>query len=560
MVGANWRGEPLERVSQRRLVGWFRFVGRLQREFNGGFWNFASAANEPGFGRGLGGAIQRPVAAGAEFRWHTSAIIPNDEVFDSEFEPGGVPDALDGQWGLHNEGQQQLRRRYDFTTDTGAFEPAYDESVYPPIPLAGTNDSDIDAPEAWQTTTGSLKSVVGVIDTGVDYTHPDLYRNIWVNQGEIPAAVKSQLVDSNGDGLYTFIDFNAPANAGITVGGRLAFNDVNNNGYIDGWDLLNEQINLDFDSGVNDVWEVGGDGDGNGYTDDLIGWNFIGNNNDPMDTHFHGTHVAGTIGAMGNNDLGVAGVNWNVSMIPLRVGIPLAPPYASTQALVISAAAAAAVEYTNQLRASQGYHVVATNNSYGGGVKSYNLEQAILCAAAADILFVAAAGNSATNIDTSPAYPASFDIDNIISVGASDSSDNLAGFSNYGSSRVDLAAPGLNILSTFPSHETSAMNYFPRNSEWTYFGPEYAVISGTSMATPHVVGVAALLAAKNSTAGAAQIKQAILSSAEVDSASSVYGKVLTNGRLNAASCWPRCLTATHLSFQFRRTRTTGIMQ
>jgi subtilisin family serine protease len=305
-------------------------------------------------------------------------------------------------WGLHNTGQ------------TG-----------------GTPGADIHATEAWDISTGSNSVVVAIIDTGIDYTHPDLAANIFINTAEIP-----------GNGI---------------------------------------------------------DDDGNGFVDDVRGWDFVNQDNDPMDDHFHGTHVAGTIGAVGNNGLGVVGVNWSVRLMPLK--------FLSSGGSGSTADAVAAIEYATMM------HVDIMSNSWGGGGFSDALRQAIQNAMDAGILFVAAAGNSSSNNDIFPAYPASYDLDNIVSVASTTSTDNLSGFSNFGATSVDLAAPGSNILSTLP-------------------GGTYGLLSGTSMATPHVSGVLALLRARYPFATFRALKEKLLTS--VDHVDALAGLMVSGGRANAA--------------------------
>jgi predicted outer membrane repeat protein len=430
------------------------------------------------------------------------SVIPNDSVFANE-------STVDGLWGMNNQGQDQLQWNPTTSTSSGSFGGTG---------VVGAADADIDAPEAWNITTGSTKVVIGVIDTGIDYTHPDLYLNIWVNQAEIPSGVATQLADVDGDGLFTFRDFNNSANRNMQLAGKPVFADWNANGYIDGGDLLRDA------DATNDIWENGGNPDGNGLTDDIIGWNFVNNTNDPLDDHLHGTHVAGTIGAVGNNSIGVAGVNWNVSLIPVK--------FLDSGGGGDEARAMQAIDYTTQLR-TLGVNVVATNDSWGGFGPSALISAAIGRAAAQDVLFVAAAGNASINDDDFLFTPAADPNDHIISVAATDSFDNRSiwsatGSSHYGQSSVDLGAPGTNILSTFPTYTTFAMNLGGAGLS-TY----YETISGTSMATPHVTGVIALMAAYNQSATGMQLKNAVLDS--VDVVPDLAGKTVTGGRLNAAS-------------------------
>jgi Subtilase family/Fervidolysin N-terminal prodomain len=299
--------------------------------------------------------------------------------------------------------------------------------------LAGRADADIDATEAWAITTGSPDVTVGVIDTGVDYSHPDLAANIWINPGEDCAGCRN-------DGI---------------------------------------------------------DNDANGFVDDWHGWDFINNDNDPYDDNGHGTHVAGTIGAVGDNGQGVAGVNWNVKLMPLK--------FIGANGSGDASDAVRAVLYASAMGAE------VTNNSWGGDGYSQALGDAIAEADAQGSLFVAAAGNSFTNTDASPNYPSGYDLPNVIAVAATDQNDARAWFSNYGRRSVDLGAPGTNILSTQP-------------------GASYQFLDGTSMAAPHVAGAAALVRAASPSASDVGLKALLFRT--VDANTSLAGKTTTGGRLN----------------------------
>jgi subtilisin family serine protease len=247
------------------------------------------------------------------------------------------------------------------------------------------------------------------------------------------------------------------------------------------------------------------DDDGNGYVDDVQGWDFRNNDNDPFDDYGHGTHVAGIIGAVGNNGIGIAGVNWTVTLMPLKFTDSAGDGWTDD--------AIEAIQYA----ASFGVRV--TNNSWGGR-KSHSLEIAIENAGA---LFVASAGNDGS---TQKEYPAASSLDNIISVAATDKYDELASFSNYGDSWVDLGAPGVFVLSTVPIGDCSLCS------------PDGLLhVSGTSMAAPHVAGVAALLMAEDPAMDILTIKDRIL--AGVDPLPSLEGKTVTGGRLNAFNAVPR---------------------
>lgn len=308
--------------------------------------------------------------------------------------------------------------------------------------------SAVNASAAWATTTGSAATVVADIDTGLDYTHDDLYQNVWINQSEIPTAIKNALKDTDGDKRISFYDLNAAPNRGVVK-------DVDKNGRIDGADLLT--------STKSGGWEDGKDEGGNGYVDDIIGWDFADNDNDPLDYVGHGTHTAGTIGATGNNAAGVTGVDWRVSIMPVKI-------FDDNGDAASNASIAAAIRYS----ADNGARV--SNNSWGGGSYSSAIYNAIAYAGTKGQLFVVAAGNDGANLDSTyyDDYPAEFALSNVLVVGASSSSGSAAYYSNYGASVVDVFAPGSNVLST-------------------YLNDGYATMSGTSMATPHVAGAGALL-------------------------------------------------------------------
>jgi subtilisin family serine protease len=320
------------------------------------------------------------------------------------------------QWGLHNTGQ------------TG-----------------GYIDADIDAPEGWDLATDS-NIIVAVIDTGIDYTHPDLAANMWINLDEFP-----------GDGV---------------------------------------------------------DNDDNGYIDDIYGYDFCtyGQQRDsnPIDDTYHGTHVAGIIGAVGNNNTGVVGVCWNIKIMNLK--------FLNYQGTGYTSDAVSCIEYA----IDNGAKII--NASWGDHNGSQSLLDAIEDADNAGVLFIAAAGNDwFHNNDSFPTYPASYECQNIISVLATSHYDWYSGFTNYGPTSVDLGAPGENIFSTFPIYETNDMN------DWglsTY----YETISGTSMAAPFVAGACALVWSLNPSLTHMQVKDIILNS--VDELGSLNGLCVTGGRLN----------------------------
>lgn len=273
----------------------------------------------------------------------------------------------------------------------------------------------------------------------------------------------------------------------------------------------------------------GKDDDGNGYIDDVHGWDFDGNNNTTFDglADDHGTHVSGTIGAVGGNGKGVAGINWSVKIISAKfLGVN-----GGTTANAIKA-----VDYITDLKTRHGLNIVATNNSWGGGGFSQGLLDAITRGAKQNILFIAAAGNNSSNNDATANYPSNYNTtqgsstetaasyDAVIAVAALTSSGALASYSDYGLTQVDIGAPGSGIYSTIPASGGNRKNQTIISSYGSY--------SGTSMATPHVTGAAALYASSHPGSTAMQIKDAILSSA-IPTAS-LSGKSVTGGRLNVS--------------------------
>lgn len=293
----------------------------------------------------------------------------------------------------------------------------------------GRKDADINILVAWEHSKGSKDIIVAVVDTGVDYLHPDLMDNIWINEGEIP-----------GDGV---------------------------------------------------------DNDGNGYIDDVHGYNMLFRNSEVMDVDGHGTHVSGTIGALTNNNIGVAGINWNVRIMAIRT-VPGEGD--ETDADVIESYIYAA---------KNGARVI--NCSFGKSESSTAVKDAIDEVGKVGVLVVAAAGNEGNNVDENPSYPAAFTSTNLLTVAATTKKDSLILWSNYGVESVDIGAPGVSIISTVPDNS-------------------YAVYSGTSMATPHVVGAAALLLSINPDLNAEEIKDILMTSST--KLASLSGMVKSGGRLN----------------------------
>ncbi|MDP3433666.1 MAG: S8 family peptidase [Bacteroidota bacterium] len=324
---------------------------------------------------------------------------------------------------------------------------------------------------------------------------------------------------TNGSLWGMYGDATSPANQyGSQAGEAWAVDHTGSNtvwiGIIDeGYMYTHEDLTANAGTNPGEIAGNGIDDDGNGYVDDVYGWDFDGNNNTVFDgtSDDHGTHVAGTIGGVGGNSKGVAGVCWTVKLMNAK----FLGKRGGTTANAIKA-----VDYFTDLKTRHSLNLVATNNSWGGGGFSQFLQDAIERANSAGILFIAAAGNDGADTETNTSYPSGYPNANIIAVASITSTGALSSFSNYGATSVDLGAPGSGIYSTLPKSSKGKVV------------SGYGSYSGTSMATPHVTGASALYASTHPGATAAQIKDAILGSA-VPTAS-LSGKCLTGGRLNVS--------------------------
>lgn len=357
-------------------------------------------------------------------------------------------------------------------------------------------------------------------DTDVEFAEPN-----WIY---FHTAASNDTYYTNGSLWGMYGDATSPANLyGSQAGEAWAANKTNCStawvGIIDeGYMYTHEDLAANAGTNPGEIPGNGLDDDGNGYKDDVYGWDFDGNNNTVFDgtADDHGSHVAGTIGGTGGNGKGVAGMCWQVKLMNAK----FLGKRGGTTANAIKS-----VDYFTDLKNRYGLNFVATNNSWGGGGYSQGLYDAIERANAENILFVAAAGNGGSDglgddNDAVPHYPSSYDNANIIAVAAIASSGAKAGFSNYGAGSVDLGAPGSGIWSTVPKASG-------RGKTATIVSG-YASYSGTSMATPHVTGAAALYAATHAGASAAQIKDAILGGAVATA--SLSGKTVSGGRLDVS--------------------------
>jgi subtilisin family serine protease len=304
--------------------------------------------------------------------------------------------------------------------------------------------------------------------------------------------------------MYGMTKISAPAAWDVTTGNsNVVVADIDT-----GIDYNHEDLAANMWHNPGEIPNNGMDDDSNGFVDDYFGYDFINNDSNPTDDHSHGTHTTGTIGAVGNNDKGVVGVNWNVKLMALKTH---AGDGNSTAAAVI-----AAFNYVTMMK-NRGINIRVTSNSWGGAPEAANYDQALKdaidAAGNAGVLNVFAAGNDGTNIDSAPSYPASYNSPSILAVASSTSTDARSSFSNWGVVSVDVAAPGSSILSTFP-------------------GNTYGTISGTSMATPHVAGAAALLVGLNGNLSVASLKATLMNT--VDSVAAFNGLVASGGRINVS--------------------------
>jgi len=351
---------------------------------------------------------KRPGVLVVEKNQKIELIKPDDSFSKNSIKYAKEDSLFNQQWALKNEGQND-----------------------------GLPGADVKAIEAWNVAKNNKEIIVAVIDTGIDYLHPEFKDQMWHNPGEIA------------------------------------------------------------DNGIDD--------DGNGYIDDVIGYNFYDKTNDPMDDHMHGTHCSGVIAAS-HNKIGIKGIAPHAKLMAVKYLGPWGNGDLETALLAI------------QYAIDNGAHILS--NSWGGPIFSDALKDMVAATEKAGILFIAAAGNGHSNNDNEPTFPANYDFQNVISVAANDNQDTLARFSNWGRSKVHLSAPGKDIISTIP-------------------GGQYRTASGTSMATPLVAGAAAVLWANEPELSYQEVKERLIKT--VDRTHLIQEKIFGGGRLNlyhALMNWP----------------------
>ncbi|MGR3981339.1 S8 family serine peptidase [Pseudoalteromonas sp. 1181_04] len=347
----------------------------------------------------------------------------------------------------------------------------------------------------------STKQAIKLLQThaAVEYVEPDYRVSIATAPNDPDFSKLWGLHNEGQSGGTADADIDALEAWSITTGGKDVVVGVIDTGV----DHSHSDLTANMWINPNEIAGDGIDNDGNGYIDDVHGINAITNVGDPMDDQGHGTHVSGTIGAAGNNNNGVVGVNHEAAIVGCK--------FLDASGSGSTSDAIKCIDYMVSLK-NAGVNVRVLNNSWGGGGFSQALADAITASEQADILFVAAAGNDAVDNDQNPHYPSNYEHESVLSVASTDRNDNMSDFSQWGLTSVDLAAPGSAILSTVP-------------------GNGYATYSGTSMATPHVAGVAALVLSLNPDLSTSELKQLLMDSG--DDNAQLAGKTVSGKRLNA---------------------------